>query len=110
MARNDPLVPMDPEFGMPDGTDIDPLNYADKVYNPAFTSDEIGPNRAIPKGFVQEQKHGEPYCNYDGYEAGNTTLVQLDEYKVIRNTVLVTPIVYAEDCQTIDGMNGSERI
>lgn len=110
MSRTDPLVPMDPAFGLPDGTDVDTLNYADKVYNPNFESDTVGPNRAIPKGYQVEQAQNAPYCNYDGYEGGRIGIMQVDEFKVTRNAINSIPIVYAEDCQTIDGMNGSERI
>lgn len=110
MSRTDPLVPMDPEFGMPGGNEIDPANYADKVYNPAFETDGVGPNRTIPKGYQVERAMNDPYCNYDGYEGGHINVLNVDEFKVVRNAVNAIPIVYAEDCQTIDGMNGSERI
>lgn len=116
-AKGSPLVPMEPEWGNPDKGSAklqQVLNnyYVDKTHPDSWksNSDASNANRAIPKGYVPEQNMYDPYCNYDGYEGGNKVLVNWDEYKVLENTALAVPVVYAEDCQTIDGQNGKERI
>jgi hypothetical protein len=84
--------------------------YTDKQEPVDVAPDTVGPNRKIPKAFEPEPVMYDPYCNYLGYEGGARTLISWDEYKITNNTVKSVPVEYAEDCQSIDGMNGSERI
>lgn len=116
-AEGNPLVPMEPEWGNPDVGPAklqEKLNgfYVDKTHTTDWrsNSDASDANRSIPKGYVQVANQYDPYCNYLGYEGGNTTLIGWDEYKIAESTVQAVPIAYAEDCQTIDGQNGKERI
>jgi len=117
-AEGSPLVPMEPPFKrQPDeGTPLrrkwEDAYYVDKNHPMEMESDSnaSNPNRRIPKGYTPEINQYDAYCNYDGYEAGSKFIIALDEYKVLENTVFSVPIKYAEDCQTIDGQNGKERI
>lgn len=116
-AKGSPLVPMEPEWGNPDeGTaklqQIMEMGYVDKTHPDTWKSDSSAsnPNRSIPKGYVPEMNQYDPYCNYDGYQGGSKILVNWDEYKIAESSVLAVPVVYAEDCQTIDMQNGKERI
>jgi hypothetical protein len=112
-----PLVPMESEWGQPDKgpaklrQKLDQF-YVDKTHpqSMASNSDPSSADRSIPKGYTQVANQYDPYCNYSGYEAGNTTLIALDEYKIAEMTVQAVPVVYSEDCQTIDGQSGKERI
>lgn len=112
-----PLVPMEPEWGNPDKgsaklREVLDNYYVDKTHTTDWrsNSDASNADRAIPKGYVQVPNQYDPYCNYLGYEGGSKILVGWDEYKILEETVQSVPIVYAEDCQTIDGQNGKERI
>lgn len=116
-AEGSPLVPMEPEWGNPDKgsaklRQVLDNYYVDKTHPDSWKSDSdpSNPNRRIPKGYTPELNQYDPYCNYDGYEGGNKTLVNWDEYKIAESSVLAVPVVYAEDCQTIDGQSGKERI
>jgi hypothetical protein len=117
-ALGSPLVPMEPPFkqqpdeGSNQRQNRENRDYVDKNHPMEMdpTSDASSADRRIPRGYTPQKNLYDPYCNYDGYEAGNTTIVALDEYKVLENTVFAVPVVYAEDCQTIDGQNGKERI
>lgn len=116
-AEGSPLVPMESEWGQPDKGSLKLRQvldnyYVDKTHSDSWKSDSdaSNPNRRIPKGYTEEPNMYDPYCNYDGYEAGNKVIVALDEYKILNNTVQAVPIVYAEDFQTIDGQGGKERI
>jgi hypothetical protein len=108
-------VPMEGEFLTkpdlaPKVKDVLGWYYTDKSEPLNEAPDGVGPDRKIPKAFEPEPVRYDPYCNYDGYEGGNKTMITFDEYKILNNTVKSVPVEYAEDCQTIDGMNGSERI
>jgi hypothetical protein len=116
-AEGVPLVPMEPEWNTPDkgGAGLRQVldnYYVDKTHPDSWKSDSdpSNPDRRIPKGYTPQLNQYDPYCNYDGYEAGSKIIVALDEYKVAESTVLAVPVVYAEDCQTINGQNGKERI
>jgi hypothetical protein len=112
------LVPMEPKFRpQPDnGTakrqEIEDAFYVDKSHPEIMgtNSDASNANRVIPKGYAPQVSMYDAFCDYAGYQAGNKTLVDLDEYKVLENTVFAVPIVYAEDCQTTNGQGGKERI
>jgi hypothetical protein len=115
--KGNPLVPMESEWGNPDKGPArlqQKLNqfYTDKTHPQAMSSnsDASDAGRTIPKGYQPVANQYDPYCDYAGYEAGNTTIIALDEYKVAESTVFAVPVVYSEDCQTIDGQNGKERI
>jgi hypothetical protein len=116
-AEGNPLVPMESEWGNPDKGPAklqQKLNqfYVDKTHPQSMksSSDASDSGRMIPKGYTQVANQYDPYCNYAGYEGGNTTLIGWDEYKIAESTVQAVPIHYAEDCQTIDGQGGKERI
>lgn len=117
-AEGSPLVPMEPPFKrQPDeGTTLrqkwEDAYYVDKNHPLEMDprSDASNANRRIPKGYTPEKVLYDAYCNYDGYEAGSKFIIALDEYKVLENTVYGVPVEYAEDCQTIDGQMGKERI
>jgi hypothetical protein len=116
-AEGNPLVPMESEWGQPDKGPqrlrerLDGY-YVDKTHTPSMASgsNASDASRSIPKGYNQVPNQYDPYCNYAGYEGGNTTLISWDEYKIADSTVQAVPVVYAEDCQTIDGQSGLERI
>lgn len=114
----DPLTPMEPEPASDIPKDS-PLRaqwidayYTEKTHPKTMfpASDASDAGRIIPKGYIPGRNQYDAYCDYAGYEAGNKTLIDLDEYKVLESVVFAVPIVYAEDCQTIDGQNGKERI
>lgn len=116
-TEGSPRVPMEPEWGTVDKgsaklRQVLDNYYVDKTHPDSWKSDSdaSNPNRSIPKGYVPGTNLYDPYCNYDGYEAGTKIIVALDEYKVAESSVLAVPVVYAEDCQTINGQNGKERI
>lgn len=116
--KDSPLVPMEPPFkrqpdeGSAKRKQIEDLYYVNKNHPLEMdpTSDAGNANRRIPKGYTPENNLYDAYCNYDGYEAGSKIIVAMDEYKVLENTTMAVPVVYAENCQTIDGQNGKERI
>lgn len=116
-AEGNPLVPMESEWGNPDKGPArlrEKLNgfYVDKTHTNDWKSgsDASSADRAIPKGYVQTANQYDPYCNYMGQEGGSTYIIGWDEYKIAEATAQAVPISYAEDCQTIDGQNGKERI
>lgn len=115
MADNSPLIPMEPEF-RPNTDNPSAVRqimadyYTDKKQPIDSDSSGVGPNRSIPKYNTPETNLYDPYCNYLGYEAGNKVLVGWDEYKILNSTVNAVAVVNADDCQTIDGQGGKERI
>ena len=108
-------VPMEGEFDTkPDFAakvkEVVGWSYTDKQEPLNEAPDGVGPDRKIPKAFEPEPALYNPFCNYDGFKGGSKTIFNQDEYKILNNTVKATPVVYAEDFQTIDGQGGKERI
>lgn len=69
------------------------------------------PGRTIPKGYTYENKTYIPCAGRDSItEQGSSFATALDEQTALSNMVLSINCVYAEDFQSIDGQNGSERI
>jgi len=68
------------------------------LYNPAQKSRAMGTTRGADPGHDNEDvEHQANYmCNHDGYMSGTTTIVQMDERKVLTNTI------YAVECEWAD--------
>ena len=69
------------------------------LYNPAQLSREMGSTEgAAPKQGFQTVEHQHNYmCNHDGYMAGNNVVANLDERKVLTNSIYSVDCEYAED-------------
>ncbi len=68
------------------------------MYNPAQVSRSMGTTRGgDPKHDNEYVEHQANYmCNHDGYAGGRTTNINLDERKVLENTI------YSIDCEWAD--------
>lgn len=68
------------------------------MYNPTQRSREMGTTRGgNPSHDNVDVEHQSNYmCNHDGYMAGTTTIVQMDERKVLTNTI------YSVECEWAD--------
>lgn len=65
------------------------------LYNPAQKSRGVGQDPA--KYYVVEKNAYEAPCNHDDYEGGDAHISNLDEQKVLRNTVFAVPIECADN-------------
>lgn len=68
------------------------------MYNPAQKSRAMGTTRGADPGHDNaDVEHQSNYmCNHDGFMGGTTTIMNLDERKVLENTM------YAIDCEWAD--------
>lgn len=66
-----------------------------QLYNPAQKSRDVGQSPA--KYYTPENNQYEAPCNHDSYEGGDAHLSNLDEQKVLRNTVFAIKIECADD-------------
>lgn len=108
-------TPGTPRFGMPadqtpDHTNASGLSHATLQksggtfteihfqYNPAQKSRAMGSTRGADPGHDNEyEEHQSNYmCNHDGFLGGTTTIMNLDERKVLHNTI------YSIDCEWAD--------
>jgi len=103
-------VPKDLHTAKPDvnGRDVLPLQVADdhfneqhQLLNPAQLSRT--PPAPPGKAYVVEDNQYEAPCNHDDYEGGDAHISQLDEFKVLRNTVLSVKVKFSDDMQHIHG-------
>lgn len=68
------------------------------AYNPAQKSRAMGTTRGSDPGhdFDYEEHQANYMCNHDGYMGGNNVVSNLDERKVLHNTI------YSVDCEWAD--------
>lgn len=68
------------------------------MYNPAQKSRAMGTTRGSDPGHDNaDVEHQSNYmCNHDGYMGGTTTIINLDEHKVLTNTI------YSVECEWAD--------
>lgn len=68
------------------------------LYNPATKSRAMGTTRGGDPGHdnVDVEHQANFMCNHDGFMSGTTTIMQLDERKVLNNTI------YAVGCEWAD--------
>lgn len=97
-------VPADMHNGKPNDSGQNVLNLQTSddafkeqhaLYNPAQKSRGVGQDPA--KYYVVERNAYEAPCNHDDYEGGDAHISNLDEQKVLRNTVFAIPIECADD-------------
>ena len=68
------------------------------AYNPAQKSRSMGTTRGgnPQHDFVYEEHQSNYMCNHDGYAGGSNIVLNLDERKVLHNTI------YSVDCEWAD--------
>lgn len=68
------------------------------AYNPAQKSRSMGTTRGGDPGqeFTEDDREPDYMCNHDGYAGGSTVVINLDERKVLQNTI------YAVECEYTD--------
>lgn len=85
-------------------------NFTEKhqTLNPEQLSRDMGSTLgAAPCRCYDPEKLQADYpCNHDGFIGGNSHISNLDELKVLRNTVYSVPVAYAED---LVGQNGDKQ-
>lgn len=86
---------------LPDGTNLREVHYA---YNPAFHSRDV--DQAPARCYVEEDRQPEYMSNHDGYVGGNVHNIEMDERKVLDNTINSVKVKYEADQQKISGTTG----
>lgn len=68
------------------------------MYNPAQVSRDMGSTQGgSPKGGFEPVEHQSNYmCNHDGFFGGSNIVINMDEHKVLTNTIWSQGIEYAE--------------
>lgn len=89
-----------------DGEVFNEIHYA---YNPGMLSRSMGDTEGAAPGkeYQQVPRQADYPCNHDGYDGGQYHITNLDERKVLDNTIMSTKVVFADDLQ--HNFNSDER-
>jgi len=79
------------------------------LYDPSQFARDMGTTMggAPQRGYEPDPRIYAAECNHDAFQGGDAHLLNLDEGKVICDTVFAVPVVYAGDQQKI--FNSDER-
>jgi hypothetical protein len=71
------------------------------AYNPSMKSREMGTTRGGDPGkdYVRDKREADYMSNHDGYSGGDIHLMNMDERKVLNNTVYSAKCEYAGDSE-----------
>src|SRR5260221_13728858 len=103
-------IPIDVHSGKPDAAGRNRLAIQNEegsfveqhqLLNPAQKSREVGSPPG--KSYDEEPNQYEAPCNHDDYEGGDVHISNLDELKVLKNTIYAVKVKCADDCQNISG-------
>lgn len=86
---------------LPDGTKQEEIHY---TYNPAYQARAVG--QAPGRCYEQEKRQADYMANHDGYVGGMAHNLELDERKVLDNTINSVKVKYEADDQNISGTKG----
>lgn len=101
VTKTDTQGESDVELQSGNGSTPDQFSEIHFLYNPALRSREMGSTLGAPPGDYYDRvpRGYDAVSNHDGFFAGDSHLVNLDERKVLNNYIESTRIVCADDFQ-----------
>lgn len=79
------------------------------MYNPAQLSRPMGTTQGGAPGqhWEMEPHQYNAMCNHDGFFGGNNVVINMDERKVLHNSIYALPCEYAEDSPNGNAPSGT---